>query len=217
MGVSLGGLLPPLSLIPGLPGLTSILTSTSSLSPSPVMTPAPEASPPPSVVYEPGPSSQDEEALTYSPPDPVAIGPSPEDGNESEPEGVAAQGDGASAQTSGNDAAPRTEDFAPVVIAMLDPASLHAQFVLESRGVPVASGSPIASLSVEVARAAQSFRTATPQPAAATLPSLVSAEPAAARPAPAQTQSQVMAQAVYSLVADAWVQDRSVLDFIKFA
>jgi len=185
---------------------------------SPVENSETAAMPPPDVVYEPS-ASQDGALLTYAPPRGPESGLVAAEGdeavveNDDEPDGddniaeestIIADGD-----TNDHDVAD-----ADLSVAIAASSSMRTQFAPEpvARSESLAMASPV---SVQVARATQALQAS--QPASVTTPGLATAEPAPAQAADPHAQSQLMAQAVYALIADAHAHGRDVDDLIKFA
>jgi hypothetical protein len=227
----MGGSAPLGSVLGGSSPLNPLIGAASPLGPllcnlveSPADTGETAAMPPPDVVYEPSPS--DEGALlTYSPPqvpqdmpqnarvaaDDDRVARFVADGDEPQEDGpVAGLADDETRIRDESDAGGDNLADADALLAAAVAASssVRTQFAPD----PLPDAAVVTSpLSVQVARAVQALQVSQPVPAS------MPGGPAPAPAADPHAQSQLMAQAVYSLIADAQVRDRSVVDLLKFA
>ena len=124
-----------------------------------------------------------------------------------------------SAGQGGNDAPPAAgaSAAAPATVSASS-SRVRTEFAREpdAASTPRLTERPTQSLSTQVAAASQAMQVRqASQSAQATLPT-AQAAPAAQVDAQ-QSQSQVTAQAAYTMIADALVQDRNLLDLIKYA
>jgi hypothetical protein len=194
----LGAVLGSSSLLGPLMGSASLIPILGNGTQSPAEAGETAAMPPLDVVYEPS-ASQDGALLTYAPP----RGPDG-DGNVAEEATTTADGD-----TNDDDVAD-----ADLSVATAALSSVRTQFAPEP--VPGSETLAMASpVSVQVARATQALQAS--QIAPAVMPGLATAKPTPAQVADPHAQSQLVAQAVYALIADAHAHGRDVDDLIKFA
>ncbi len=210
LGSVLGGSSP---LTPPVGGISPLSAQLDIIAKAPAETGQTAALPPPDVVYEPGAAGQDA-LLTYSP-------PAPQDTREADPAPTqdepvltviadedAPAGDRAAAPADNAVDDDLAAADAALSVAVAASSGVRTQIVPEPIVEQEMARSPV---SVQVARAVQALQVSQPTPAG--LPG----DPAPAPAADPHAQSQLMAQAVYSLIADAYVQNRAVTDLIKFA